>query len=149
MSPLELIKQGILTEDWQAVREGYAQMTGQELTVAAPPKKTRGRKATPKQVPVVTDDADKFVVKSIFPSPGKKMPFVNKFEPEPILTELVVSKAELKAMAKNKQPRRPPARDYTSKIRCGECGGTFMGDSRDYIVEGGMPTGVCERCARE
>lgn len=148
MSPLELIKRGLLQGDWDLVSEGYRNLTGEDID---PPK--------PQQQEVVGNT--KFTKEQLkhLPLGFKGRPnifaedeeLVNKACRETVKlkdgTEVDIDKVLNPSQKRAYHVQRPKAKMITKT--CKQCHRTFKISSTISVNESGFNTGVlCDRCTR-
>jgi len=124
MSPMEKIKKGIQTQDWNLVCFGYNEMTGEELCVVSQKQDAQGilheiiaiaesaiNTPKTKSESTTTGKTKKSKKKTV----EKKQSHLITEEPDP--EEIKANKA--RAARTNKQ-KRPPPKTYV--VECNECG---------------------------
>tara|TARA_R110000765_G_C18872948_1_gene601240 strand:+ start:410 stop:853 length:444 start_codon:yes stop_codon:yes gene_type:complete len=144
MSPLELIKNGILENDLEKVIQGYALLTGEEVrpreadeTEDAPPREAD--KVQP-QVPVRSSELD-FTIKrgdTAAGEHGRKEP-IQVGENQFVDDGLEATGEEFKTPEVNLTPRRKPIQMV--EVTCNSCG------SKEEINPA-YKTGTYHRCSR-
>jgi hypothetical protein len=147
MSPLELIKRGLLQGDWELVAEGYKNLTGEEIE---PPKveqqQTFGNERK------FTNEELKYLPISFKGRPNKfaedEELVKNACREKVVLkdgTEVDIDKALNPSGKRAYHVKRPKAKTVT-KV-CRQCQRSFKMSASINVSESGFSTGVlCDQC---
>jgi len=146
-APLELIKQGILEEDINLVKEGYILLTGEKFSET---KKTKS-KAKPKSKASDEDEEELIKIKPVFIASNKKVPKTSgpvKGTKKPNFFTTEANAKEKKKNSANQiyKDKRDPYKP--TMVKCDSCGDKF-----DFKAE--YPMGlvskksskVCNKCS--
>lgn len=135
-SPLQLIKEGILSGNWDTVRSGYTALTGDSLeqsqeSTLETPKKKRGRPKKTDGIPVVVEQEAEVVTKKegektytraeqIKPGFNQFHKIAKQIESDPHLKEELAQASSINDNVVHARSNRPPVNKKL--VKCHICG---------------------------